>query len=119
MAYKIKTVRPVAPEDLRPGQYITVMSIVYTESPFLYASDVGGDEVPMARMRDVPGFSGAPFRVLDVCLPFIAVECNCGCKRPVRIDLRRETIARVSKRYAKAHFKAAEAARAMKNAKKA
>lgn len=90
----------VAPEDLSPGDYVCVMHVLREPSFLDYLCDVNG-----ARPRHVaqlPEEGALPLRVLDVCLPFVLVNDAKGEYR--MLDTRRETLARVSRRYGRLAF---------------
>jgi hypothetical protein len=100
----VSIARPVAPEDIRPGEYIAVLSVFETHvAPVLDACAEPGLHV--LRIEDIPWFSGDPVLVEAVCLPFVLARDADGGRRP--LDVRRMRLARVSEAYAKAAFDAA------------
>lgn len=98
--------RPLAPEDVRAGQYVcTLQFVVECMAP----ADLDSWRPPrVIRLQCLP-FSSEPQRVLAVCLPFVFVR-NVNCELET-IDVRRYTLARVSKTFGQLAFKKAKAAR--------
>jgi len=113
--------RRLAPEDVRPGQFVAVL--VQHQGYWRY--DCAEDRMVRERMTDLPGTgaeadeqsggrAGAPLRVLAVSLPFVVVrvmgvpaptEDSPGGgesgSRPVRtLDLRQAELAEVGREYA-------------------
>lgn len=103
MSTKCKTIRPIAPEDLRPGMYIAVTRVAVEFGPG-FCSDVTmlPEGFTPARVQYLPFPGGVPLKVIEACVPFVLVELP--TKRCQTLDLRRVEIARVNKRYASAAF---------------
>ncbi len=91
----------VAPEDLSPGDYVCVMHVLKEPSFLDYLCDVNGGSRPR-HVAHLPEEGALPLRVLDVCLPFVLVNDAKGEYR--MLDMRRETLARVSRRYGRLAF---------------
>ena len=102
--YAVKTVRPVAPEDLRPGMYLTVMRETLEFVPMMAFVDPNAEATVRSVTVDACA-AGEPVRVEEVCLPFVLVTDKRGASRV--LDLRCVHVARVAKRFARAVFDAA------------
>lgn len=98
--------RPLAPEDVRVGQYVcTLQFVVECVAP----AELDSWRPPrLIRLQCLP-FNTEPQRVLAVCLPFVFVRCVDGDLET--IDVRRHSLARVSKSFGQLAFKKAKAAR--------
>lgn len=97
---EMTTIQTLAPEDVREGEYVTVVRQTLELLPLLC------DEWETPRVRRVsvmPGWSGTPLRVVRVCLPFVLTEDASG--RHLTLDLRRQELARLSEEYGKKAFK--------------
>lgn len=101
-----QTVRRLAPEDVRKGQFVTVHRRIgevfwlanACESAFVEPS------VKVLRYGYTPNQSGLPLRVKEVCLPFVLVNSPQG--RVVTLDTRSVEMVELSESYGKAAFKA-------------
>ena len=94
--------RSIAAEDLRPGMYIAVSRQVCQLIPS--AVEEGWDKQP--RTIDVPFIpqdSGQALKVVEVCVPFVLAERACGSK--VTLDLRRQSVVRLSFAFGLAAFR--------------
>lgn len=90
--------KPVAPEDLRRGDYVAVLTEVVELPSFLWGCEshtLPPDEPVTIRYR--PLESGRPLKVRQVCLPFVLVRLPCGHTRT--LDIRSCTLARLSPSY--------------------
>jgi len=96
-------VRAVAPEDIAPGMYITVMVKRHEWFPDPCISDAATIMMlrPM-RWDRVPKDSGAPMRVAGVCLPFVMVQTPEGKVRT--LDVRKMSLARMTDAYGRESF---------------
>ena len=96
--------RPLAPEDVRPGDYVCVFQVVDEHLPFwcLFDSNSWKDPQPV-RLRWLPADGDTPLRVIETCVPFLLVEQVDGTHRT--LDLRRHRLARVSERFGRRAFK--------------
>lgn len=102
MSVKKPSSRLVGPEDLKRGQYVTIAFATQQLAPL--PCDFGcDDEVEAVRMTIMPASAGWPFRVVEVCRPFVWVEDRDG--DVFGLDLRRHRLARLSDRYGKAAFR--------------
>ncbi|MEO1237658.1 MAG: hypothetical protein AAFX76_12800 [Planctomycetota bacterium] len=94
--------RPVAPEDLRVGDGVTVSQattqLLATDDP-----PPGDDRHRILTARYIPGDAGQPLRVEAVCLPFVLVS---GPDKACRtLDLRRHHLARLDDAYTRRAFR--------------
>jgi hypothetical protein len=104
-ADKATLARSLAPEDIRPGDYVAVLHEIY-EFPTWFWCD-GGFALPRdeaVRVRFTPHDDAAPLKVQAVCLPFVLVKQPCGGQRT--IDVRRRPLARLAKTYGKSAWRA-------------
>jgi hypothetical protein len=96
--------RALAPEDVRPGDYVAVLDEV-VEFPSWYWCDepvlTGREEV--VRVRYTPRDDALPMKVRAVCLPFVLVREPCGRERT--LDVRRCRLARLHSDFAEASWK--------------
>lgn len=97
------TSRPLAPEDIRPDDYVAVLSCVAEYLPLFCIEDVQWMKVEPVRVAWMPPHGLQPMRVIDVCLPFILVRTIDGSH--ATLDVRRWRLARVSRRFGKKVFK--------------
>ena len=96
---KIRSVRPVAAEDLRVGDDVALLRISYEFPSFLWCGDVESRHQPV-RMTFLPHQDvGQPLQVMAICLPFVVVEKPNG--KRTTLDLRRCELAVLGHRYAK------------------
>jgi hypothetical protein len=100
---EVRTVRPVAPEDLAPGMYICALAAAANAWPDIDCAREGAT-VRAARVVYIPQDGGVPVRVRSVCLPFVLAETFDG--RAQVLDIRMLRIARVRKKHARAVFAA-------------
>lgn len=104
MSAKIETSKPVAPEDIRPGDFLSVLYVVLellSCSPFEGVSP--WEELSVRRVRFTPWQTDGPLKVVEVCLPYVLAQQRDGSHRT--IDVRRYCLARVSKRFGQRVFK--------------
>ncbi len=96
--------RPLAPEDVRPDDYVCVFQVIGEYMPFwpLMESDAWKEPQPV-RLQWLPADGTTPLRVIEVCVPFVLVEQVDGSHRT--LDLRRHRLARVSEQFGRRSFK--------------
>ncbi len=99
MNAQITMARSLAPEDILPGTYVMVL---YEKREFLHAiNPVEGDTAPMISRLDLrPDETDLPRIVIAVNLPFVVVKNY--QKRTSVIDTRTVSLAKVSKKFARA-----------------
>jgi hypothetical protein len=101
--------KPLAPEDIRPGDFVAPLYVIAEVPSFWWRAD--GWNLPIdepVRIRLTPPSDGAPLKVRSVCVPFVLVKTATGGQST--IDVRTCQLARLD---------AAHAARAWKACKKA
>jgi hypothetical protein len=95
----------LAPEDVRAGDYVTLLHVTYQVPSWFWCADstlLPPDE-PI-RIRYLAPEGGLPLKVRSVCLPFVLIESAVG--QSCALDLRQCSVARLRKPYARAAWKA-------------
>jgi hypothetical protein len=94
----------VAPEDLRCGDFVAVLSVIHEFPSFFWC---GGTELAPrdqpVRIQHTGGEDGLPFKVKAICLPFVLVKDSSGNHRT--FDVRLCRLARVSGEYGRKVWK--------------
>ena len=69
--YQTTVAARVAGEDIKRGDYVTVLNEIVELPSFLWCcgGTLPADEA--VRIRYMPSDAGEPFKVVDVCLPFV------------------------------------------------
>ena len=101
--------KALAPEEIRPGDFVAVLYQMYELPSYMWCADASllpRDE--LVRIRMTPTEDPTPLKVSAVCLPFVLVREPCGRERGV--DIRRQRLARLDKQFARAIRKACRAA---------
>lgn len=96
--------RSLAPEDVRVGDYVAVMSEEFEYATFACVCDYSLSNEPIIRLRFRPREPSEPLRVKAICLPFLLVKPL--KRKPRTLDIRAVQLARLDKHYAKAARKA-------------
>lgn len=92
--------KPLAPEDVRPGDYVAVL-----DQEYQYPAIVWFYEPPMGREQEVirvrvrPSETSGPLRVIDACLPFVFVKPPKG--EGQTLDVRAVRLALLDRDYAR------------------
>jgi hypothetical protein len=96
--------KALAPEEVRPGDYVTPLYAVAEVPSFWWYADAWNlpPDEPV-RLRFTSTCDGAPLRVKSVCLPFVLAKQSSGIA--LTIDLRRCQLARLDPAYAKRAWK--------------
>ncbi len=94
----------VAPEDVRRGDYIAVLSEIIELPSFLWTETLPSGQDELIRLRRLPTEDRAPLKVKAICLPFIFVKTPCGDTRT--IDVRLASLVRLRDQYARTVWKA-------------
>ena len=97
--------RTLAPEDIRPGDYVTPLCMLAEVPSYWWCADEWS--LPRDRpvyIRYITNCDGAPLRVKSVCLPFVLVKQPSG--QSLTIDLRKCRLARLERQYARRAWKA-------------
>ena len=104
MSAKLETSQPIAPEDIRSGDFVSVLHVI---CEFLSVSPCDGipawQEIEVRRVHLMPWKTEAPMKVVEVCLPYVLVQQPDGSHRT--LDVRRARLARVSQRFGRRTFK--------------
>src|SRR5262245_8588984 len=90
----------VAPEDLRCGDYVAVLSVIHEYPSFFWCGDSGmsAREDPV-RVESLDTENVAPLKIKAICLPFVFVKDAMGKHRT--LDVRLCRLARLSAEYAR------------------
>lgn len=92
--------KPLAPDDVSPGDYVAVLDEQHEFPAVVWYCDrplAGEDDVVRVRLR--PREAEGPLRVTDVCTPFVFVKNRVGKIRTV--DLRAVRLARIDREVAR------------------
>jgi hypothetical protein len=109
VANRATLAKPLAPEDIRPGDFVAPLFVIAEVPSFWWRADVWNLPVnEPVRVRLTPPSDGGPLKVRSVCVPFVLVKTVTGDHST--IDVRTCQLARLD---------AAHAARAWKACKKA
>lgn len=96
--------KPLAPEDIRVGDYVSLLHVYYDVPSFFWCCDAVTMPVEeLVRLRCLPENGGLPLKVKAVCLPFLVVKHPAGGKR--FLDVRKVRLARLDDEYAAAAWK--------------
>lgn len=93
----------VAPEDLRRGDFVGVLSEIVEVPSYLWCESALATPDQMIRYRRLADEGGVPRRVKAICLPFVFVKLPSGDYQT--IDLRSTELVRLDRRYAKVVWK--------------
>ena len=93
----------IAPEDLRRGDFIAVLSEIIELPSFLWNETIPSGRSELVRVRRLPTEDRAPLKIKAICLPFIFVKLPSG--KFETIDVRLASLVRLEKSYAKAVWK--------------
>jgi hypothetical protein len=96
--------RPLAAEDLRCGDFVSVLYEVVDWPSFFWQCDAQllPPDKPV-RLQSRPADSGQPLKVKSICLPFVFVKEPTGKHRI--LDIRHHHLVRLTPRYAEAVWK--------------
>lgn len=109
--------RTVAPEDIAPGAYVTILHVIDEFLPLvLDSNDASWRSVQPLRVRWLPCGEHAPMKVKSVCLPFVFARLPDGRHRT--LDVRQHQLAEVSDAYGRSVFDAARDQRKRRRVKK-
>jgi hypothetical protein len=87
--------RPVAPEDLRRGDFVGILSEIAEFPSFLWCHDsqlLAPNE--LVRISWHPDDGGTPLKVKAICLPFVYVKAPTGLRRT--LDVRQCQLVRLN-----------------------
>ena len=94
---------PVAPEDVRCGDFVAILSEVIELPSFMWCDYMPGPADQPVRVRYCTTDGGTPLKVKAICLPFVFVKSPQGQSRT--IDVRHTQFARLERGYAKTVWK--------------
>jgi hypothetical protein len=97
--------RVLAPEDVRPGDYVALLDEMFEYPSFWWCIDA--TLLPpheLVRLRLLPRDDGRPLKVRGVCLPFVLAKEPRGTHRT--LDLRRCRLARLDRSFAQTAWRA-------------
>lgn len=93
----------VAPEDLKCGDFVAVLTEVIEYPSFLWFDLVGSERAELVRVRCIPSGAGMPLKVKAICLPFVFVKLPTG--QSETIDIRKVQLVRLNECYGKTVWK--------------
>ena len=97
----------VAPEDLQPGDFVTLLHFVCELPSYLWCADAATMPVDEpVRIQLIPANAGLPLKVQAICLPFVLVKRPSGKQRT--LDVRQCRLARLDSAFATATWKASK-----------
>ena len=104
-SYESFVARSLAPEDLRRGDYVTVISEIVEWPSFYWHCDsqVWPPQEPI-RLRRYSEEGGTPLKIKAICLPFVFVKKPCGGH--LTLDIRQHRLVRLPLPYARTVWKA-------------
>jgi hypothetical protein len=104
---KITLASTVAPEDLQPGDFVTLLHFVCELPSYLWCADATTMPVDEpVRIQLIPASAGQPLKVQAICLPFVLVKRPSGKQRT--LDVRQCRLARLDWSFATATWKASK-----------
>lgn len=96
--------KPLAPEDVRAGDYVAVLHVIHEWPAFFWTCDTTlGQQEELLRVKMLPEKSGVPLKVKAICLPFVLVKHPKG--KQLTLDVRRYRLARLGPVFARAAWK--------------
>lgn len=105
VAAKATLAKPLAPEELRVGDFVTPLHMVAEVPSFYWLSECWNLPADQpVRIRFTCGSDGAPLKVKSICLPFVLAKQAAGAE--ITLDLRKCQLARLDRRHAKRAWKA-------------
>ena len=106
----------LAPEDITPGIYVTVINIVHEHVSCFFEPDTYSHNGTPKRSILLPEYTREPMKVIEVCLPFVYVVDPDGDYET--LDIRRKRLAKLSDHFGEAAFMRAKAKRDAKKRKR-
>lgn len=99
--------RPLAPEEVRVGDFVAVLNVTYELPSFWWCAESYRipHEQPV-RLQYLPEDGGTPLKVRAVCLPFVLVKTHDGQHRT--LDVRKYRLARLDRGFAKIAWREAK-----------
>lgn len=93
----------VAPEDLRQGDYVAVLSEVIELPSFLWTETLASKHDEVIRVCRLPTGARSPLKIKAICLPYVFVKSPAGDYQT--IDIRLARLVRLDRAYAKTVWK--------------
>lgn len=104
----ISIAAPIAPEDIRPGDYITILHVVLEILGDFCVADTRYTRIEPVQIQCLP-FGEPPVLEVDaVCLPYVLARDAKGAPRT--LDIRRHRLARLTESFGRQSFKRARRA---------
>jgi hypothetical protein len=101
---KLSLAKPLAPEEIRIGDFVSPLHVFYDFPSFLWCGDSAIQRrEETVRICYLPESGGVPLKVKSVCLPFVLVKKADGTQQT--LDIRKVRLARLNLRFAKAAWK--------------
>ena len=106
--------QPLAPEDIRPGMFVAILMEIHERGPLFLFDDAKFGKVESVKFARWPCMcsncsGGEPFKVLEVCLPFVLVKrpkpSGCGGAGFRTLDVRQHRLTKLSNVYGQAAHK--------------
>ncbi len=94
----------VAPEDVRRGDFVAVLSEIVELPNFLFGETLPCARGELVRIRRLPTEDRVPLKVKAICLPFVFVAFPTD--RHETLDVRLASLVRLDREYAKIVWKA-------------
>lgn len=96
--------KPLAPEEIRVGDYVSLLHVFYDLPSFFWCDDSALQRrEELVRLCYLPETAGVPLKVKSVCLPFVLAKQPNGDRQT--LDVRRVRLARLDREYATAAWK--------------
>jgi hypothetical protein len=93
----------VAPEDLRRGDFVAVLSEVIEMPTFLWTETLSSERDELVRVHRLPTADRMPLKIKAICLPFVFVKLPSGGFQT--IDVRLARLVRLESDYARIVWK--------------
>jgi hypothetical protein len=93
----------VAHEDLRIGEFVTVLNEIVEFPTFLWCDAAASAPDEMVRVRCRADDGGMPLKIRAICLPFVYARSPYGVTQT--LDIRQVQLVRLKRRYAKLVWK--------------
>jgi hypothetical protein len=97
----------VAPDDLRPGDFVGILSETVELPSFLWCDTLPCARSELVRISYLPIEGRVPLKIKALCLPFVFVQLPRGQFQT--LDVRLTSLVRLHRSYAKTVWKALQA----------
>jgi hypothetical protein len=93
-AFPTNVVARIAGEDLKPGDFVTVLTEMIELPSFLWCCDSAAAPMDeLVRLRYLPREAGEPFKIMVVCLPFVYTKRANG--KLTTLDIRKHQLVKL------------------------